>query len=358
MPRTLFESRTLALVCVLLFTMAQEGKATEVRSQVPSPTVTEIAAARYSPPGTYMKDHCLFRKDGKWHLFAPLGRIGTMWQHVGSEESAEHMVSDDLIHWRQLATAVPASNREDDFDRLMGGLAPHVVAHDGTFFMFYAGWTFRSKEPLDRRGFRQGIGVAMSQDLVRWEKPEAFAQNGLGPKGSDQCVVRDEAQQRWLMFLGRPWAVFVYQSRDLIHWAEAGFALGRAELSSGKTEMNPGESPFVMKHPRSGKWIIFMNGGYSVSDDPLKFPQLQPYPFKAGIFRFPGAHDEGQGTFYYADDDGAGFAHEIIEFNGQWYMTGAVGNDGHTRLKFTPIAWTEDAIALAPVIERPTPNGK
>ena len=28
-------------------------------------------------------------------------------------------------------------------------------------------------------------------------------------------------------------------------------------------------------------------------------------------------------------------------------MTGAVGTDGHTRLKFTPIEWTKDAIRLA-----------
>jgi hypothetical protein len=112
--------------------------------------------------------------------------------------------------------------------------------------------------------------------------------------------------------------------------------------------MNPGESPFVMKHPLSGKWIIFVNGGYSVSADPFKFPPVTPYPFKSGLFKFANAHDEGKGTFYHADDDGAGFAHEIIEFKGRWYMTGAVGLDGHTKLKFTPIQWTPDALRLAP----------
>jgi hypothetical protein len=28
-------------------------------------------------------------------------------------------------------------------------------------------------------------------------------------------------------------------------------------------------------------------------------------------------------------------------------MTGAVGTDGHTKLKFTPLAWTEEAVILA-----------
>ena len=311
--------------------------------------VREIASARYAPPDMYMKDHCLIRKDGQWHLFAPLGKVGTMWQHEGSEESAEHMVSDDLVHWKLLGTAVSASKREGCFDRLMGGIAPQVIPQRDECLMFYAGWDFKSKTPLDLQGQRSGIGLAKSRDLVKWEKPEEFAKDGLAPKGSDPCVVRDDAQRRWVMYVGRPGAVAVYQNmddwrKDLTYWEDAGLALTRADLAGGTTDMNPGESPFVMKHPRSGKWIMFVNGGYAVSEDSLKFPRVQPYPFKAGVVLFPKPHDEGQGTFYHADDDGAGFAHEIIEFNGQWYMTGVVGTDGHTRLKFTPIEWTKDSV--------------
>ncbi len=348
----------LILVSVLLPISGKDCTAAEGTPQTPPSSVSDIAAARYAPPDTYMKDHCLIQKNGQWHLFAPLGKVGTMWRHEGSEESAEHMVSDDLLHWKHLGTAVPASKHEGYFDGLMGGIAPHVIEHDGTYFMFYAGWTFHSKQPYDSKGFRTGIGVATSKDLIHWEKPEEFVKDGLGPKGSDQCVVRDESQQRWLLYLGRPGAVFVYESKDLSHWSAAGFAIAHADIVGGKTGGNPGESPFVMKHPRSGKWIIFVNGGYSVSDNPLKFPKVQPYPFKAGIFMFPDHHDEGKGTFYHADDDGVGFAHEIIEFNGQWYMTGAVGTDGHTKLKFTPIAWTEDALTLAPVSTPPNGSSK
>ena len=49
---------------------------------------------------------------------------------------------------------------------------------------------------------------------------------------------------------------------------------------------------------------------------------------------------------------------EIIEFNGQWYMTGVVGTDGHTKLKFTPIEWIEDALILAPDIASLPQSGK
>jgi sucrose-6-phosphate hydrolase SacC (GH32 family) len=159
-------------------------------------------------------------------------------------------------------------------------------------------------------------------------------------------VAWDEEGDRWLLFAARANAVAVYQGKDLFHWQEAGLTLTESDLKVGMTGMNPGESPFVMRHPKSNKWIIFMNGGYSVSADPLDFPPIIPYPFKSGIYTFPDPKDEGKGTFYHADDDGAGFAHEIISFKGQWYMTGAVGVDGHTRLKFTPIEWTGEGFRL------------
>jgi len=60
----------------------------------------DIGAGLYAPPEMYIKDHCLIFKKGKWHLFAPLGSVGTMWHYEGSEESAEHMVSKDLMHWK------------------------------------------------------------------------------------------------------------------------------------------------------------------------------------------------------------------------------------------------------------------
>jgi sucrose-6-phosphate hydrolase SacC (GH32 family) len=307
--------------------------------------VREIAAVRYAPAGWYMKDHCLVCKDGRWHLFAPLGKIGTSWEDPGSEETAEHMVSTDLVHWQHLGTAVAASRRDGYFDKTMGGIAPHVIQHDGTYFMFYSGWTFPSKRPnFNNTGYRMSIGLATSRDLDYWEKPKEFAKDGLGVSGTDCCVVRDESKGRWLMYT---WTgqTPVYQSRDLWHWSPAGTALTSVDMGGGI-----GESPFVMRHPQSQKWIIFFHHGYSVSDDPLKFPPVRQYPFKAGWHPIAGVKASGawgDGTNGQADDDGAGFAHEVLEFSGQWYMTGVVGRDGQFKLKFTPIAWTADSLCLA-----------
>ncbi len=335
------------LVAGLLLAAAAHGGT----GQEPRASVREIAAVRYAPLNRFMKDHCLVYHDRQWHLFAPLGKVGTSWEDVGSEETAEHMVSDDLVHWKHLGTAVAASGCEGYFDKMMGGIAPHVIRHDGRYFMFYAGWTFPSKRPnFNMTGYRQSIGLAVSKDLVSWEKSAEFAKDGLGVAGTDQCVVRDEAQNRWLMYTCMN-DVAVFQSKDLLHWSQAGVALAPADMAGGDSSGNPAESPFVMKHPRSGKWMIFLNGGYSVSDNPFRFPKLQPYSFKSGwhgpTAGVPASGAWGDGTNCQADDDGAGFAHEVLEFSGQWYLTGVVGRDGQFKLKFTPIEWTENSLRLA-----------
>ena len=214
--------------------------------------------------------------------------------------------------------------------------------------MFYAGWTFPSKRPkFNMTGYRMSIGLAVSQDLHHWHKPEKFLRDGLGVAGTDQCVVRDEANRRWLMYTCTG-HVPVYESKDLYHWSQAGLALSAADVA-GTCGGNPAESPFVMKHPRSGQWMIIMNGGCAVSDNPLKFPRIQPYPFKAGWHAVAGEKASGawgDGTNCQADDDGAGFAHEMLEFAGQWYMSGVVGRDGQFKLKLLPVEWTEDSLTL------------
>lgn len=299
----------------------------------------------------YMKDHCFVLKDQKVHLFAPLGKIGTSWEDVGSEETAEHMVSSDLVQWIHLGTAVPASGRDGYFDKMMGGIAPMVIENDGKFFMFYSGWTFTSKRPnFNLTGSRHSIGLAISNDLNHWEKPEEFAINGLGVSGTDPCVVRDDLQSRWLMYTCSN-DVSVFTSKDLLHWSAAGIALSASDMKGSKSSGNPAESPFVMKHPNSGKWMIITNGGYSMSENPFRFPPIQPYTFKAGwhghIAGVTASGNWGDGTNCQADDDGAGFAHEVLEFSGRWYLTGVVGRDGQFKLKFTPIEWTADSFRLA-----------
>lgn len=173
--------KLLFLTFSLVFCISLSAKERKNRKALVS---EKIAAARYAPEGMYMKDHYLFFHKGKWHLFAPLGKIGTMWHYEGSEESSELMTSKDLLNWEYVGTGVPASRKEGHFDRLMGGIAPCVMEHEGMFYMIYSGWDFKSKNPRNFEGFRQGVGIAVSHDLVNWEKPEKYARDGIGAYGS------------------------------------------------------------------------------------------------------------------------------------------------------------------------------
>ena len=80
----------------------------------------------------------------------------------------------------------------------------------------------------------------------------------------------------------------------------------------------------------------------------LSWSRLRPtapeVPVPVGLARSRGGVKPsgawGDGTNCVADDDSAGFAHEVLEFSGQWYLSGVVGRDGQFKLKFTPIEWT------------------
>lgn len=136
----------------------------------------------------------------------------------------------------------------------------------------------------------------------------------------------------------------------MYHWKQTGIALHAEDMKKGTSSGNQAESRFIIKHPISGECIIFLNGGYSISNNPLRFPPIQPYPFKSGrhtLVNIKASGNWGDGTNCLADDDGAGFAHEILKYENHWFISGVVGKDGQFKLKFTPIEWTVDSFHLA-----------
>jgi hypothetical protein len=70
-----------------------------------------------------------------------------MWRHRGSEASAEHLISDDLIHWKRMGSTVTAGEREGCFDGLMGCIAPHVIEHAAMHFSSAIHQNARTRTP-------------------------------------------------------------------------------------------------------------------------------------------------------------------------------------------------------------------
>jgi len=320
--------------------------------------VDMIEQVSYAPVGEYIKDHCLFFDRGLWHLFSISGQIGHSWMDKGSEERISHSLSYDLIHWEMLGHPVRASGKTGYYDEHMA-VAPFVIQKpNGQFCMFYSGWQHPNKQPhFNFEGHQQSIYMAVSDNLYEWKIPDEIAPKGIIVDGDDTIVGRDphviwdEIENRWLLYYTTQenlndniynFIVGVAESSDLVRWRKLGRALN---WNGDKKVFNPCESPFVLKHPYSGKFILFLNWDYSISDDPVKFFKIQRLPFPCGIDYHAGSvRDSGKGW----SSVGVGFAREVIKHEGKNYLSGVMGYDGHTKLGFTCFMWTEDFLILQP----------
>ena len=213
----------------------------------------------------YVNDHTLIRAaDGRWHLFgiwhpepaAPLDE--TMFLHASAEdlEGAPWEIHDPVLHARR--------------DRGETHVwAPHVIRHDGRYWMFYAGGT------SDHTAYR--MTLATSEDLFTWVRHEqVLFEDGFDAR--DPMVLHDG--RRWLMYYTRTSApeggfhqVAVRTSEDLLTWSEPEVAY---QSTASGTYGGPTESPFVVR--AGGHWILFVceSGEYDrtlayLSGDPLRF---------------------------------------------------------------------------------------
>ncbi len=307
-----------------------------------------IEKVRYAPPGEYIKDHCFFYHETRWHLFSISGGIGYSWLDAGHEERISHSSSSDLINWQMHGHPLKASGKKGSYDEHMA-VAPFIVKGDhDLFYMFYSGWRHPNKQPdFNYDGHRESIYMAVSKDLFNWDIPEEIADRGIivtdgePIRGRDPHVIYDEIHERWLLYYtieetmigDGQYAVGTAESKDLKSWTNSGNA---AVIPGSKHVFNPCESPFVIKHPISGNFILILNWHYGISEDPLNYHSIKPLPFLSGI-ALKGETYEGIGT---------GFAHEVIEHNGKNYMSGVTGLDGQFKLRLTSFSWTKDFLNL------------
>lgn len=193
----------------------------------------------------YINDHTLIRADdGRWHVFG-------IWHPEPADPLHEdlflHASADDLAgsEWTVHDPVLPA--RRDLGETHVW--APHVIAHEGRYWMFYAGGTD------DHAAYR--MSLATSEDLFTWHHHEqTLFVDGFDAR--DPMVVRDE--HCWLMYYTRNSApdggfhqVGVRTSEDLLTWSEAEIAY---QSTVSGTFGGPTESPFVVRTARG--WILFV----------------------------------------------------------------------------------------------------
>ena len=157
--------------------------------------------------------HILILKDGGW----------------------QHLRSNDLLNWEELPMALTKGKPEDpDGEYCFTG---HVMEHEGTYHIFYPG--VNRKHP---KGTMQMMH-ATSKDFINFTKhpEETWGPDGIHyktraqtperegsveqPTFKDQCIVWNEKEQKWWMFMSAQYVSAVNScalavSDDLINWTQ------------------------------------------------------------------------------------------------------------------------------------------
>jgi len=179
-----------------------------------------VNRVQFRPNIGVFADPIPFYWKGKYHIFYLQGGVGKVPWH--------HIVSDNLVDWKELA--IPALVSDGAPDSWDGGnmFTGSVIQHNGRFYCFYTG--DNGGNPLGNEGVR----LATSDDLVHWKKQPDFLVVPEGKIYSDTRIrdFRDPfpykipGRNEWWMILcartvDKKFVAGVYKSADLQNWTPA-----------------------------------------------------------------------------------------------------------------------------------------
>ena len=225
-------------------------------------------------------DHCWIEDEsGTFHLFFHTEMRVTP-SHI------DHYTTRDFQSLSYVGTALDVVPGTWDADGLW---APHIIHHDGTYYMFYTGIQGRGVSQVQR------TGVATSTDLNHWtrlpinrcpdttgdgcvyECNEPWTTFSEGGEYDRQCrdpfIIRDEPNGRWLMFntaksLNTAGVVTVASAPNLTDWLGAGFIDATRRLAAGTAAQQTGgqcENAFVVA--ARGRYYLLFTDWQDEEDD-------------------------------------------------------------------------------------------
>ena len=106
-----------------------------------------------------------FYHEGKYHIFSLTSPPGTTVYPERLRTTWSHSISDDLVHWQELPTALyPGEGDEPDASGVWTG---SVIYGEGQYHAFYTGY---NREFLKAGKTSQTLLHATSKDGITWEK--------------------------------------------------------------------------------------------------------------------------------------------------------------------------------------------
>ncbi len=192
----------------------------------------------YRPDGMKLWDAWYLNHNGKVHAFYMQGLAPNSQRSKKEAAGIGHAVSDNLLDWKELPTAVLPGEKGSGED--LNYFTGCATEKDNTCYLYY------TRRATDDDGLAQSIGLAQSNDFVHFEKHannpvltpdpsfmcslENPARNGI-VDCRDLLVVKDPEGDGYVGFYAgrRPseempnGAIIVsVRSMDLIHWEHIG----------------------------------------------------------------------------------------------------------------------------------------
>jgi beta-fructofuranosidase len=285
----------------------------------------EIRPQRYYRPadGT-LGDPIPFFWKGHYHIF-----------HVGGGEW-QHLVSEDLLRWRELPTAIPRGGPgEPDSSQCASG---SIIQRQGTFHIFYLG---RSEKDGRRIGT---VCHATSRDLVHWEKDPANPL--LRPDYENYAGVTKDPFVFW-------------NARDQRYWMLIADRLRHAPTNR-KGVLALATSPDLQRWQRRQEpfWAPDSSTGE------FEVPDL--FEWNRRFYLTYTTYMERTGTHYRVADQASGpwLAPAVDSFDDHLYYAGKTMSDGKRRLAFAfvrgagagpgvPPADRKQALIIREVLQKP-----
>jgi len=240
---------------------------------MPDPSYVEPYASpiHYRPAVGRLADTIPFFWKGEYHVFYLRALDKVPW---------EHLVTADLIHWKELPTALRSDGAPDGPDGLHM-FTGSVTEHEGTFHIFYTGWN-----PANSEG-REKVMHATSPDLITWTKhPEhGFFGDGVHYQNSDfrdPYVFWNDAERMFWMVLcardaktGKP-VQGLARSKDLVRWEQTDPLVFEPPLGEGTPEcpdlFKIGGTYYLIDSPSAGttdmRYAKDIRGPYRIPETP------------------------------------------------------------------------------------------
>ena len=265
-----------------------------------------------------------FYHDGKYHIFSLTSPPGTTVYPARLRTTWSHCVSEDLVHWTELPTALyPGEGKEPDASGVWTG---SVIYAEGRYHIFYTGYCLPAK-------YQQTICHATSDDGITWTKDPAnpvilpmtelyesldWRDPYVFYNEEDACYWILISARKLDMPVTRRGCVVLYRSKDLASWEYYGpvYAPGHTNCPECPEMYKEGDNWYLSY----SRFSEFVNTIYRVSKSPCG-PWRKPKKDGIGGRRFYAAKsmkdDKGR-RFYF------GWAHDRAEScdTGEWYWGG------------------------------------